>query len=42
MATYAVTGARSGMGRAVVDRLSADGHRVITVDIAEADVVADL
>jgi len=42
MATYAVTGARSGMGRAVVDRLVAGGHRVITVDLADADVVADL
>ena len=42
MATYAVTGARSGMGRAVVDRLMADGHRVITVDLNDADVVADL
>lgn len=42
MSTYAVTGARSGMGRAVVDRLSAAGHRVITVDLADADVVGDL
>ena len=42
MATYAVTGARSGMGRAVVDRLTAGGHRVLTVDLADADVVADL
>jgi NAD(P)-dependent dehydrogenase (short-subunit alcohol dehydrogenase family) len=30
------------MGRAVVDRLTAGGHRVITVDLADADVVADL
>ena len=42
MGTYAVTGARSGMGRAVVDRLVAAGHTVITVDLADADVVADL
>ncbi len=42
MATYAVTGARSGMGRAVADRLAAGGHRVISVDLADADVVADL
>jgi NAD(P)-dependent dehydrogenase (short-subunit alcohol dehydrogenase family) len=40
--TYAVTGARSGMGRAVVDRLVAAGHTVITVDLSDADVVADL
>jgi NAD(P)-dependent dehydrogenase (short-subunit alcohol dehydrogenase family) len=42
MGTYAVTGARSGMGRAVADRLASAGHRVITVDQADADVVADL
>ena len=42
MGTYAVTGARSGMGHAVADRLTANGHRVITVDLADADVVADL
>ena len=30
------------MGRAVVERLAAQGHRVITVDIKDADVVADL
>lgn len=42
MGTYAVTGARSGMGRAVADRLTSAGHRVITVDLHDADVVADL
>lgn len=42
MAVYAVTGSASGMGAAVVERLLAAGHRVVTVDIAEADVVADL
>ncbi len=42
MGTYAVTGSASGMGRSVVDRLTAAGHRVITVDIKDADVVADL
>lgn len=41
-AVYAVTGSASGMGAAVVKRLLAAGHRVVTVDIAEADVVADL
>jgi NAD(P)-dependent dehydrogenase (short-subunit alcohol dehydrogenase family) len=40
--TYAVTGSASGMGAAVVERLVADGHRVIGVDIKAADVVADL
>lgn len=42
MGTYAVTGARSGMGRAVVERLVAAGHTVVTVDLSDADVVADL
>lgn len=42
MGTYAVTGSASGMGRAVVEKLQADGHTVITVDIKDADVVADL
>lgn len=42
MPTYAVTGARSGMGHAVVTRLAAAGHTTITVDLADADVVADL
>lgn len=42
MAVYAVTGAASGMGYAAAQRLRADGHRVITVDRHEADVVADL
>lgn len=42
MGTYAVTGSASGMGRATAERLQADGHRVIGVDVKEADVVADL
>lgn len=42
MGTYLVTGSASGIGRAVRQRLEADGHRVITVDIRDADIVADL
>lgn len=42
MGTYAITGSASGMGAAAVTRLRADGHTVITVDIKDADVVADL
>ncbi|MGE2732024.1 SDR family oxidoreductase [Mycolicibacterium vaccae] len=42
MGTYAVTGAASGMGAATAERLRAAGHRVLSVDIKEADVVADL
>lgn len=42
MGTYAVTGAASGMGAAVAGRLRAAGHRVIGIDLRDADVVADL
>lgn len=40
--TYVVTGAASGIGAATTARLRADGHRVVTVDRVDADVVADL
>ena len=42
MGTYAVTGSASGMGGAVVEKLRAKGHTVITVDRSDADVTADL
>ncbi|WP_296604964.1 SDR family oxidoreductase [Nocardioides sp.] len=42
MGTYVVTGAASGMGHAVAERLRGAGHAVITVDVRDADVVADL
>lgn len=42
MGSYVVTGSASGMGSAVVQRLQAQGHTVIRVDIKDADVVADL
>ena len=42
MGTFAVTGAASGIGAATVARLRADGHDVIGVDLAGADVTADL
>lgn len=42
MSTYAVTGASSGMGRAVAAKLASAGHTVIDVDIVDATVTADL
>jgi NAD(P)-dependent dehydrogenase (short-subunit alcohol dehydrogenase family) len=42
LGTYAVTGAASGMGRAVADKLAAAGHTVVGVDLQEATVTADL
>lgn len=42
MGTYAITGAASGIGAATSKRLTGDGHRVIGVDVQQADVVADL
>jgi NAD(P)-dependent dehydrogenase (short-subunit alcohol dehydrogenase family) len=40
--TYAVSGAASGIGAATADLLRAAGHRVIGIDLRDADVVADL
>ena len=42
MGTIAITGAASGIGGALKQRLESDGHRVIGVDIQSADIVADL
>ncbi len=42
MKTYVVTGAASGIGAATTALLREQGHRVITVDQRDADVVADL
>lgn len=42
MGIYAVTGSASGMGRETAQRLRNDGHSVVSIDIKDADVVADL
>jgi NAD(P)-dependent dehydrogenase (short-subunit alcohol dehydrogenase family) len=42
MGTYVVTGAASGMGHAAAERLRSAGHTVVTVDLHDADVEADL
>jgi len=42
MGTFAITGSASGMGAATSARLQSDGHRVIGVDLHDADVTADL
>ena len=40
--TYVVSGGASGIGAATTALLRGQGHRVITVDLRHADVVADL
>ncbi len=40
--TYVVTGAASGIGKATTAYLRAQGHHVVTADMRNADVIADL
>ncbi len=42
MGTYGMTGGATGIGAAIKQRLRADQHRVIVIDIKDADIVADL
>jgi NAD(P)-dependent dehydrogenase (short-subunit alcohol dehydrogenase family) len=42
MGTYVVTGSASGIGAATAEWLQTTGHRVIGVDLADAEVTADL
>jgi NAD(P)-dependent dehydrogenase (short-subunit alcohol dehydrogenase family) len=42
MRTIVVTGSAGGIGGATRQRLERDGHRVIGVDVRDADVIADL
>lgn len=42
MGTYVISGSASGMGAATRRRLEAAGHRVIGIDLRDAEVIADL
>lgn len=42
MASIAITGSAGGIGRATVERLEGAGHRVIGIDVRDAEVAADL
>lgn len=42
MSTIALTGSASGIGAATAQRLAAAGHRLIGIDLRNADVAADL
>lgn len=42
MATYAITGGATGIGAALRARLGEQGHRIISVDIKQGDIIADL
>lgn len=42
MGTIVVTGSAGGIGAATVARLRGEGHRVIGVDVRDAEVIADL
>jgi len=42
MGVYAMTGGATGIGAAIRARLSSEGHRVVVVDIKDADIIANL
>jgi NAD(P)-dependent dehydrogenase (short-subunit alcohol dehydrogenase family) len=42
MRTYAMTGGATGIGAELKQQLRAAGHKVISVDIKEGDIIADL
>lgn len=42
MGTIVITGAASGIGRAIAEQLQQEGHRVVGVDIQASDITADL
>lgn len=42
MGIYVVTGSASGIGKATKERREQEGHKVISVDLQNADIIADL
>ncbi len=42
MGTYALTGSASGIGATLKTALEAEGHSLITIDLKDADITADL
>src|SRR6478735_1285853 len=42
MGTIAITGSAGGIGSATRARLEKEGHRVVGVDVRDAEVIADL
>lgn len=42
MGTYALTGSASGIGATLESALAAEGHELITIDLKDADITADL
>ena len=42
MKLYAMTGGATGIGAALREQLTAAGHQVISIDIKEGDIIADL
>ena len=42
MGTYVITGGASAIGAAIKGQLQSEGHRVLVVDLQQADIVADL
>ena len=42
MATYAMSGGATGIGAAIRKTLQTAGHKVVVVDLKDADICADL
>ena len=42
MGTYVLTGGATGIGAAIKEKLRAQGHRVVVIDLKEGDYLADL